>query len=300
MNLLITGAWNATEKEKAELESLGYKIFFLQNESEVLPVDAEKIDAVVCNSLFLFHPVGEFTRLKLIQLTSAGLDRVPINEIRARGIALFNAAGVYSIPMAEFALCGVLQLYKQSRFFYENQTHKKWEKHRGLLELNGKTVLIVGCGSVGRACAERFRAFGCRILGVDVAIIDSPLFDRVYQIGDLADLLSTADVILLSLPLTKETEGLFDARHFSRMKDGAVFVNLARGRLADQEALLDNLGRLRGAVLDVFEEEPLAPSSPLWNQERIVLTPHVSFIGDGNAARLQQVIYQNLKGFVSE
>lgn len=300
MNLLITGAWNATEQEKAELERLGYKVFFLQNESEALPVEAEKIDAVVCNALFLFHPIGEFTRLKLIQLTSAGLDRVPLEEIRARGIALYNAAGVYSIPMAEFALCGVMQFFKQSRFFYENQKQKKWEKHRGLVELNGKTVLIVGCGSVGRACAERFRAFGCRILGVDVAEVDSQLFERVYRIDDLADLLPAADVVLLSLPLTKETVGLFDSRLFSCMKDDAVFVNLARGRLADPEALLSNLPRLRGAVLDVFPEEPLDSASPLWKEEKIILTPHVSFIGDGNAARLRQVIYQNLKGFVSE
>ena len=245
MNLLITGAWNATEQEKAELERLGYKVFFLQNESEALPVEAEKIDAVVCNALFLFHPIGEFTRLKLIQLTSAGLDRVPLEEIRARGIALYNAAGVYSIPMAEFALCGVLQLFKQSRFFYENQKQKKWEKHRGLA---GSKVVIVGCGSVGRACAERFRAFGCRILGVDVAEVDSRLFERVYRIDDLADLLPAADVVLLSLPLTKETVGLFDSRLFSCMKDNAVFVNLARGRLADPEALLSNLPRLCGKI----------------------------------------------------
>ena len=300
MNLLITGAWNTSERELSKLEELGFKVFLLQNESDVLPLDAGKIDAVVCNSLFLFHPVGEFTRLKLIQLTSAGLDRVPVEEIRARGIALFNAAGVYSIPMAEFALCGVLQLYKQSRFFYENQRIKQWEKHRGLIELNGKTVLIVGCGSVGRACAERFRAFGCKVDGVDIVSIDSPLFDRVIPIGEIADALPAADVVLLSLPLTKKTEGLFDSRLFSCMKDGAVFVNLARGRLADPEALLSNLPRFRGAVLDVFPEEPLDSLSPFWEEEKVVLTPHVSFIGDGNAVRLNQVIQHNLKGFVNE
>ena len=88
MNLLITGAWNTSERELSKLEELGFKVFLLQNESDVLPLDAGKIDAVVCNSLFLFHPVGEFTRLKLIQLTSAGLDRVPVEEIRAQENAL--------------------------------------------------------------------------------------------------------------------------------------------------------------------------------------------------------------------
>lgn len=298
MNLLITGAWNATESEKSELEGLGYRILFLQNESEALPIEAWKIDAVVCNSLFLFHPIWEFTNLKLIQLTSAGLDRVPLDEIRSRGIALYNAAGVYSVPMAEFALSGVLDLYKQRFAFRKSQEAHRWEKRRDLLELSGKRVLIVGCGSVGRACAERFRAFGCKVDGIDAVPIDSPFFDRIYLLDKIEDVLPESDVVLLSLPLTKETEGLFDARLFSQMKDGAVFVNLARGRLADINALLSNLARLRGAVLDVFPEEPLDPSSPLWDEENVILTPHVSFIGDVNPVRLYRLIYQNLKGFV--
>ena len=97
----------------------------------------------MCNGLFLYNSIERFTSLRLIQLTSAGLDRVPLDDIRARGIALHNAAGVYSVPMAEFAVCGILQLYKQSRFFAANQAQHKWEKHRGLLEISGKRVCIL-------------------------------------------------------------------------------------------------------------------------------------------------------------
>ena len=165
-----------------------------------------------------------------------------------------------------------------------------------MLELFGKRVLIVGCGSVGRACAERFSAFGCETSGVDVVSVDSPLFDRVFPIGEIGNVLPEYDVVVLSLPLTPATERLFDARLFSRMKDGAVFVNLARGALVDLPALLDRLPRLRGAVLDVFPEEPLDPSSPLWDEENVILTPHNSFVSDGNAERLRRLIYQNLKG----
>ena len=300
MNLLITGAWNATEKDRAELEELGYTISFLQNERDELPCDPHVIDAVVCNGLFLHHPIGDFPNLKLIQLTSAGLDRVPLDTVRERGIKLYNAAGVYSIPLAEFALSGVLDLYKQKVAFRKSQAAHRWEKRRDLLELFGKRVLIVGCGSVGRACAERFLSFGCHVSGVDIAPIDSPLFECVYPIERIEDALPTSDVVLLSLPLTKETEGLFDARLFSLLKDGSVFVNLARGRLADVAALLDNIGRLRGAVLDVFPEEPLDPASPLWDEEKVILTPHNSFVSDGNAERLARLIYQNLKGFIGK
>ena len=300
MNLLITGAWNAAERERTALGELGYRVFFLQNESDPLPLDAGEIDAVVCNGLFLHHPIGEFTRLKLIQLTSAGLDRVPLDTVGERGIKLCNAAGVYSIPMAEFALSGVLDLYKRKPAFWKSQKAHEWEKRRDLVELYGKRVLTVGCGSVGRACAERFRALGCEVSGVDIVPLGSPLYDRIYPVKMIADVLPSFDVVLLSLPLTKETEGLFGARLFSRLKDGAVFVNLARGRLADVDALLDNLGRLGGAVLDVFPEEPLDPSSPLWDEEKVILTPHNSFIGDGNAERLYRVVYQNLKGFIGK
>ena len=99
--------------------------------------------------LFLSHPIEKFTNLRYIQLTSAGFDRVPMEYVKVHNIEIRNARGVYSIPMAEFALCGVLQLYKQSRFFMENQKARTWEKHRRLLELSGKTVCIIGCGSVG-------------------------------------------------------------------------------------------------------------------------------------------------------
>lgn len=296
MNLLITGAWNCTDSDKAELEKRGYRISFLQNERDELPSEARSVDAVICNGLFLFHPIEEFTNLKTIQLTSAGLDRVPLAYIEEHGIRLYNAGGVYSIPMAEFALSGVLDLYKRKVAFRKSQAAHRWEKRRDLLELFGKRVLIVGCGSVGRACAERFSAFGCETSGVDVVSVDSPLFDRVFPIGEIGNVLPEYDVVVLSLPLTPATERLFDGRLFSRMKDGAVFVNLARGALVDLPALLDRLPRLRGAVLDVFPEEPLDPSSPLWDEENVILTPHNSFVSDGNAERLRRLIYQNLKG----
>ncbi len=295
MNLLITGAWNHSDDQLNKIRSMGHHVVLMQQEKGDLPCPAEEIEGVICNGLFLYHDIGLFRALRYIQLTSAGFDRVPLHYVESHGIELHNARGVYSIPMAEFAVGGVLQIYKQSRFFYENQKNGKWEKHRGLLELNGKTVLIVGCGSVGTECAKRFGAFGCNVIGVDVVSVDSPAFNQTCSIEGIAELLPAADVVLLSVPLTKETEGLFDARLFAQMKDGAVFVNLARGRLVDVDALLGNLGRLGGAVLDVFPEEPLDPASPLWDEEKVILTPHVSFVGDNNAKRLSKLIFRNLE-----
>ena len=168
MKLLITGAWNCTNDQLNQIESMGHSVLFMQNEKDVLPCAYEEVEGVVCNGLFLSHPIEKFSNLRFIQLTSAGFDRVPMEYVKTHGIEIHNARGVYSIPMAEFALCGVLQLYKQSRFFLENQKQGRWEKHRGILELYGKTVCIVGCGNVGTECAKRFQAFGCNVLGVDL------------------------------------------------------------------------------------------------------------------------------------
>ena len=143
MNVLVTGAFQLNSNELAELEAAGHKVF--AHPDERAPVEhPERYEAVVCNGLFLHNPIERFTNLRLIQLTSAGFDRVPRDYIRTHSIELHNAAGVYSVPMAEFAVCCILQLYKQSRFFAENQTQHIWKKHRGLLELSGKRVCILG------------------------------------------------------------------------------------------------------------------------------------------------------------
>ncbi len=296
MKLLITGAVRLSSEAIGEIEK-DHEIVFMQDEREEVPVPCEQIEGAICNGLFLYHSIEKFTSLKLIQLSSTGLDRVPLDYIRARGIKLYSARGVYGVPMAEFAMCGVLQIYKQSAFFRDNQREKKWEKRRDLLELDGKTVCVVGCGGVGKECAKRFWAFGCRIIGIDIFEGQAEFFERIYKFSELENRLSESDVVVLTLPLTDETRRLFDKKKFDAMKSGAVFVNVARGAIVDERALSDALEtKLSGAVLDVFDEEPLSPDSRLWEKDNALITPHNSFVGDGNAKRLERLILENLKG----
>lgn len=293
MNILMTGAFQLDSGEREQLEAAGHKVFV--HPDERAPVEhPERYEAVVCNGLFLHNPIENFTGLRLIQLTSAGLDRVPLDYIRAHGIELHNAAGVYSVPMAEFAVCGILQLYKQSRFFAENQTWHKWEKHRGLPELSGKRVCILGCGDVGREIAKRLRAFGCRITGVNRAVRVLPDFDEVLPLDKLAETAAACDILVCCIALTPETRSIVSEEIFGRLHDGAVFVNVARGALVDEAALTKWLQSGGHAVLDVFAEEPLPESSPLWDMESVILTPHNSFVGDGNRERLWVKIKENL------
>ncbi len=297
MNLLLTGAWAEAQAHIRELEARGHRLAFLPRECDALPCDAAWAEGVVCNGLFLYHPFEAFTGLRFIQLTSAGLDRVPLEQIRARGLRLYNARGVYSVPMAEFALSGVLALYKQLRFFLDRQRAGVWEKRRDLRELTGRRVTILGCGSVGTECAKRFAALGCAVMGLDLFPREDPAYEAILPMEALDDLLPETEILILTLPLSPETRGLLDAGRIGRLPADAVVVNIARGAVADQAALTEALaaGRLLGAVLDVFETEPLAPDSPLWTMEQVILSPHNSFVGDGNNARLSRLILENLQ-----
>ena len=294
MNLLLTGCFAYTEEQFQKLKCLGYVVYFMQQESEALPLPASEVDAVVCNGLFLYHDIASFINLKYIQLTSAGYDRVPIDYIKEHHITIYNAKGVYSIPMAEFVLCGVLQLYKQSSFFYENQKKHIWEKNRELLELAGKTVCILGCGSVGTECAKRFKAFGCKIIGVDVHTCYDINYDAIIDINSLDSVLPESDIVILTLPLTEQTHHLINAQKLKLLKKNAVLVNISRGAVLDTEALIESMPNLKGAIIDVFEEEPLSKNSALWNIDNLIITPHSSFISENNLKRLTKLIFNNI------
>lgn len=287
MNLLLTGAWAQAKENIKELEDLGHSVVFMQYEKDELPCEYDWVEGVVCNGLFLHHQIEKFTNLRYIQLTSAGFDRVPMDYVKANNIEIHNARGVYSAPMAEFAISGVLQLYKQVEFFRENQRNHVWEKHRGLLELTDKNVLVVGCGSVGNECAKRFKAFDCNVYGVDLYPREDEFYKTIYPLDELNNAIQLADIIVLTLPLTEQTKYLINEETFSLMKQGTVLVNIARGAVVDTNALLKNIDKLGGAVLDVFEEEPLSDNSPLWDNKKILLTPHNSFVGDIVNVRLK-------------
>ena len=157
------------------------------------------------------------------------------------------------------------------------------------MELAGQTVVIVGCGSVGTECAKRFKAFDCRVLGVDVFVRTDPHFDGILPIEELDSVLIEADIVVLTVPLTEKTWRLIDARRLSQFH--GVLVNISRGAVVDESALAEWDGM---AVLDVFEEEPLNEKCELWGKENYCITPHNSFVGNENGMRLATVIIDNL------
>lgn len=301
MNLLLTGCFSYTESQKEKLASLGYRIHFMQQEKDLLPLAAAEVDATVCNGLFLSHNIEEFSNLKFIQLTSAGFDRVPVDYIKAKGIVLHNARGVYSVPMAEWALYQVLEHYKQGWFFKNEQELHRWTKHRGLRELAGRRVAVVGAGNVGQEVAKRFGALGCHVTGFDIHTNGTPYFDEMALTTSLLERIGAYDVVVITAPLLPSTRGLISYDVMNGMKENATLVNIARGELIDQKSLVTAFTERKDlfAALDVFENEPLEEDSPLWKMENIAISPHNSFASDGNNARMFEVIYKNLKTFIN-
>lgn len=302
MNLLLTGCFNYSESQKEKLFALGYRVYFMQQESETLPLAASEVDATVCNGLFLTHNIEDFSRLKFIQLTSAGFDRVPVDYIRTKGIALYNARGVYSISMAEWALFRVLEHYKQGWFFKNNQEHHQWTKHRGLRELAGSRIAVVGAGNVGQEVAKRFGALGCHVTGFDIHTNGTPYFDVMELTSTILEHIGMYDVVVITAPLLPSTRGLISYDVMKGMKENAMLVNIARGGLIDQDALVAIFNERKDlyAALDVFETEPLGKDSPLWEMRNIAVSPHNSFVSDRNNERMFEEIFNNLKLYIGK
>lgn len=284
MNLLITGAWPQAEGHIEELEKMNHEVRFMQWEKDEIPVEKKWIEGIICNSLFLYHPISSFPNLRFIQLTSAGYDRVDLSFISDHKITIHNAKGVYSIPMAEYVVAGVLSLYKRLFEFQTQQKNREWKKIRGIRELSGKRVVIIGCGDVGIQCAKRFKAFGCEIVGLNrtVRIIDC--FDRVVELERIDTEIEIADIVVVTIGLTAATRGIVKAK---KMRKDAVLVNISRGPTVDLDSAECQM------ILDVFDTEPLKTESELWCRD--LITPHNSFVGEGNADRLSRVIMENLK-----
>lgn len=295
MNILLTGAYQYTDVQLDKLSSLG-NITFIKDERAPLTLDTSKFHIVVCNSLFLYNDIEKFTNLKFIQLTSAGLDRIPSDYIKNHNIECASAKGVYSIPIAEWVILKILEIYKKSTFFFEAQNEKQWLKNRDILELTGKTALIVGFGSIGSEIAKRLKVFGVNVIGVGRRKVKSEFIDETYLIDDLEYALEKSDITILTLPLTRQTHHLFNRYKLSKMKKNSVLINVSRGSIIDEVALVESLenDKFLGVALDVFEQEPLPKNNPLWVFKKVIITPHNSFVSDRVNERLFNTIYRGL------
>lgn len=241
-------------------------------------------DVLLVSGMWKNDLIAHAPKLRFIQSISSGMDQYSKEQLGARGVRLASAAGVNARAVAEHAMSLILALARRLPEARDNQHKKAWRGMIGDLtqredELGGKTVLIVGMGRIGAHLARLAKAFDMEVVGIrrDPAQGANGA-DSIHAMGELVKLVPRADVVVLACALTPETTGLMSAAAFAAMKPSAFFVNVARGKVADEAALAATMqaARIAGAGIDVTAEEPLAPSSPLWTMPNVFVTPHTA------------------------
>jgi phosphoglycerate dehydrogenase-like enzyme len=244
------------------------------------------------------------TKLKWVHSTAAGVSQLMYPELRESGVLVTNPSGVFSTPMAEHIMGMMLALARNFPDCVRHQDRGSWgqqqitDQPQRLTELNGCVLLIVGYGSIGHELARRAKAFDMRVWGVTrTGNGDRTLAERVLPVTQLHEALPQADYVVIAAPQTSQTNKLIGAKELSLLKPGARVINVARGSLLDEAALLRGLedGHLAGAALDVTDTEPLPPESPLWKAPRTFITPHTSAMSDRMWTRQTEVLVDLLE-----
>lgn len=236
--------------------------------------------------------IAELPSLRVVQTLTAGVDNV--RPYVRPGVLLCNARGVHDASTSELGVALILASLRGIPEFVRAQSERRWAAERRE-SLADKRILVVGAGSVGQALARRLEPFEC-----DVTLVGRTSRPGVAGLDQLPDLLPTADVVVLLVPLTEKTRGMVDAKFLARMKDGALLVNIARGPVVDSHALLAELtsGRLR-AALDVTDPEPLPPDDPLWQMPNVLLSPHVGGNTSAFVPRGRRLVREQLYRYVA-
>jgi phosphoglycerate dehydrogenase-like enzyme len=261
-------------------------------------------------------------RLAWVHSASAGVERALTPAARERGVVITNARGVFSRPIAEYVMMMILAVRRKLPGLLELQRERTWQPLEGG-ELRDVTVGIVGLGSIGRAVGALATAFGCRVIATrrrpdapsatgaagalgssgssDEVSFGEAMLDRVGGPETLPALLAESDFVVLAAPLTPETENMIDADTLAAMKPGSWLINVARGRLVDERALLRALrdGPMSGAILDTFRDEPLQPSSPFYDLPNVIVTPHTSWSSSRVLDRSVELFCDNLRRFAA-
>jgi len=255
----------------------------------------------VVDDILRYYPNVEW-----LQLLNSGFEKVNLDVLRSRGILFTNAKSVYCATIAEDVMAKILILARNYPVHYANQIKSFWPDDSQLpndnVDLCGKNIGILGAGYIGSEIAIRARAFGLHVYGYDPYVKKKEGFEKIYYGEEgLAQLLATSDFVVTSLPVTNETENIINHQTLSMMKSSAFLINVARGEIIDEDALIGALktGQIRGAALDIVKSEPLPKSDPLWKTPNLVITPHRAAYGDQMENRMCALIERNIHHYLS-
>ncbi len=243
--------------------------------------------------------LAQATRLKWIHAMTTGFDAIAGSRTLRPDVVLTTTRGIHGPQMAEMAFLYMLNLARDYPRMHDNQKRHIWKRWTQV-RLHGKTVVITGLGLIAKALAPRCKAFGMTVLGVSATPRDVEGFDQVYAYAQLEQAAARADFLVVLTPYSREMDSLINAKILSAMKPSAYLLNLARGGLCDENALLDALKnkRIAGAGLDVFRTEPLPKDSPFWDMDNVLITAHCSGSSDDNLAMTWPIIETNVRCFL--
>lgn len=277
--LLIT-VFDMPEEQIARIKKItGMPVYVDPNlKKQDAPLD--KIEILITYGLENINAdlLDRMPALKWIQVFQTGVEHIPLSEVHDRGILLTNVKGLYGKPMSEYVMSIVLYITRDIPRFVRNQKLHRYEREELVDEVNGKTMGIFGTGMIGQEVAKKAKAFDMKVLGFNTSGRPVPSFDAVYTWDSKEEMLQQCDFIVLLLPETEQTRNFISDKELKLMKNDAYLINIGRGPLVDENALICSLnkGEIRGAALDVFDIEPLPENSPLWDVDNILITPHLS------------------------
>jgi phosphoglycerate dehydrogenase-like enzyme len=269
--------------------------------SEDWQVHLTQADVIVgWNRLIVERCLQEGTKLRWVQNWGAGVNHIPLDQFAARGIILTTASGVHAFPIAETIFAMMLSFTRKLHVSIRLQMKREW-KPETPDEIHGKTICIVGVGAIGKETAKIAKAFGMTVWGVTYSGNPSPNVDKMVDRNGLDDALRASDYVVVTLPLTDETQQMIGEREFATMKPTAIYINIGRGKTTDEKALVSALrsGKIAGAGLDVFEEEPLPADSPLWEMDNVIVSPHHAGSTVRYEERAVDIFIHNLHDFVA-
>lgn len=299
LRLLKTTEWHEWQKD-AIREVVEDPVFLEPDTSDKLEDLILEADILFGSPAFSPAILAKSKTLKLVHVGSTGVDRYMIPEFQQSDIILVNSRGVHGTTVADHAVAMLLALSRGFHDAWKDRRHKKWDPQgQSIVNLPGKTAGLLGLGAIGMEVAARCKAFGMRVIGIRRNPQQSEAVDLVLPPSGLDQLLSKSDFVVCSLPLTKETRHLLTIREFSLMKPSAFFINVGRGAVVKEEDLISALsqGLIKGAGLDVFEEEPLAAESPLWDMPNVIMTPHSAGFDEEHAKNTFDIFLKNLVRF---
>ena len=298
MKVLFT--MNYGEDKFQKIRDLGYEVTYYHENKVSNNADTDDSDILVTYNPFNTLDISKMSKLKYIQTTSVGVDQIPKEKLLGRDILIANNKGGYSVPISEWIVMYILQIYKNSKRFYEQQQNKKWKMNFEISEMTGKKIGFIGTGTIATQGAKRLKAFDVEIWGVNTNGSDREYFDKCFSTLEMDVVFKECDVVICTIPATKETIGIINKDKFNIMKDKSVFINVGRGNILNEEDLINYINKFRGVALDVFQNEPLSEDNKLWSFDNVTVTPHNSWVSNKNNERNFDMIYDNLKKYINK